>query len=375
MKYSSFNSFKNKVNNHIVPIVDQITNRQINKFSFEDFADCDYINDQKNYGTKKCLSPEKHKFVEPSKQNNKVKFTFDNNSDLNACLEIKEIKPLDLKNSNNDEYLINELRKPIQKKHLNNRLVESKKSYFNILKKNKSHNKNLINYGAKVKPLKNFLNKDKNYYKDEEYNLLGQKRKYDNKIVQITDTSNKSHKSSTKESLKKHEKLISLVSKSKSSSSSSKNKRQILSKQNSVKNNSIEINTTSKESAKNSNIIIKEKGNKVLMCKCTNSKCKKSYCPCFANSTGCNKKCVCTNCLNDKYTPNKKLKQKQKSTKEVTCNCTSTNCQKGYCDCFKYNKKCSSLCKCSNCKNIDNINNDSSRNNNSEVKIDENTNK
>jgi hypothetical protein len=36
---------------------------------------------------------------------------------------------------------------------------------------------------------------------------------------------------------------------------------------------------------------------------------------------------------------------------EVTCNCTKSNCQKKYCECYKAGEGCKDSCRCINCSN------------------------
>ena len=35
----------------------------------------------------------------------------------------------------------------------------------------------------------------------------------------------------------------------------------------------------------------------------------------------------------------------------IICNCTKSNCLKKYCECYKHNYNCNSLCRCRDCKN------------------------
>ena len=44
--------------------------------------------------------------------------------------------------------------------------------------------------------------------------------------------------------------------------------------------------------------------------------------------------------------------------KNIMCTCTKSSCIKNYCDCYKFNQKCSSRCRCIDCKNTSNTNND-----------------
>ena len=41
----------------------------------------------------------------------------------------------------------------------------------------------------------------------------------------------------------------------------------------------------------------------------------------------------------------------------AVCNCTKSRCVKKYCECFKMNISCGSLCRCMECENKNNINN------------------
>jgi hypothetical protein len=130
---------------------------------------------------------------------------------------------------------------------------------------------------------------------------------------------------------------------------------------------------------------------KTFKCTCEKSKCRKKYCECFANGKKCNSEiCKCVNCENPKNFENGKYNLIQNSSvehveeipdqsnKENTypsipninfndfsesflnkkkilsrnfCNCTHSKCNKQYCDCFKNNRTCSSLCRCLKCIN------------------------
>lgn len=107
-------------------------------------------------------------------------------------------------------------------------------------------------------------------------------------------------------------------------------------------------------------------------CMCTNSKCLRLYCACFANGATCGLDCQCIGCFNTdssaeirdqiiqetlQKNPNAfKSKYKRHVEKGQVvhvrgCNCTKTGCIKEYCECFKMGTGCSPLCRCVNCKN------------------------
>lgn len=43
------------------------------------------------------------------------------------------------------------------------------------------------------------------------------------------------------------------------------------------------------------------------------------------------------------------------------CTCTKSSCIKNYCDCYKFNQKCSSRCRCIDCKNTSNTKNENDK--------------
>lgn len=80
-------------------------------------------------------------------------------------------------------------------------------------------------------------------------------------------------------------------------------------------------------------------------CNCTKTQCDKNYCDCFANGESCDQKvCKCVDCLNQKNSS-------VKSGNKFSCNCKKTSCVKGYCECFSSGKKCGFFCSCVNCRN------------------------
>ena len=107
-------------------------------------------------------------------------------------------------------------------------------------------------------------------------------------------------------------------------------------------------------------------------CTCSNSRCLKLYCACFAAGEVCGPQCQCKSCFNNKVSddirqkmieetlqknPNaftSKYKRHAKKNEVVHvygCHCTKTGCIKEYCECFKIGTGCSQLCKCVNCQN------------------------
>ncbi|CAD8169781.1 unnamed protein product [Paramecium pentaurelia] len=99
-----------------------------------------------------------------------------------------------------------------------------------------------------------------------------------------------------------------------------------------------------------------------IKCQCSKSQCQQSYCECFARGKTCNKHCGCQNCQNKQM--NKKLKKiqkrliKQKRNKQRTprylkgCTCGKSKCLNKFCSCHQDGKYCNSGCKCVDCKNI-----------------------
>ncbi|CAD8183491.1 unnamed protein product [Paramecium pentaurelia] len=102
-----------------------------------------------------------------------------------------------------------------------------------------------------------------------------------------------------------------------------------------------------------------------IKCQCSKSQCQQSYCECFARGKTCGKHCGCQNCQNKQM--NRKLEKiqkrliKQKRNKQRTprylkgCTCGKSKCQNKFCSCHQDGKYCNSGCKCVDCKNMYNF--------------------
>lgn len=102
----------------------------------------------------------------------------------------------------------------------------------------------------------------------------------------------------------------------------------------------------------------------LIKCTCKSSKCLKFYCDCFRNGKLCSN-CSCLDCKNkkdyeklilEKYNQivlrNPKALQQIYSTKKSwTCKCKNSFCTKNYCDCYQNGRRCTTKCKCTDCKN------------------------
>jgi len=115
-----------------------------------------------------------------------------------------------------------------------------------------------------------------------------------------------------------------------------------------------------------------------IVCNCKKSKCLKLYCECFILGLYCDG-CNCSPCFNnvDNSEERNKVmellkeknpaafkpkidyniyddKNKVEKTKHIRgCNCRQTQCLKKYCECYQSSVLCTSLCKCTDCKNDD----------------------
>lgn len=119
-------------------------------------------------------------------------------------------------------------------------------------------------------------------------------------------------------------------------------------------------------------------------CNCRNSKCLKLYCECFASGDYCHN-CNCSGCFNiakfevrltqihrteaihnilernpiafrrksAHYAPGAEVTDMAKHYKG--CACKRSGCLKKYCECFQAGIACSGHCKCTDCKNLDEL--------------------
>ena len=92
-------------------------------------------------------------------------------------------------------------------------------------------------------------------------------------------------------------------------------------------------------------------------CSCTKTQCNRKYCECFNSGNYCID-CNCKNCFNkppkNTYSNKHPLEVIEKTTKsKEICTCTKSGCNKNYCECFKNGNKCTSLCRCRGCENIE----------------------
>jgi len=126
------------------------------------------------------------------------------------------------------------------------------------------------------------------------------------------------------------------------------------------KNNNIKIYSSEKYQ--------EEKKKKKFFCRCKKSNCLKLYCDCFANGEKCIG-CNCVNCSNvigneiniqkvyDEVVGKNPVSMKLNLKKELRtngCNCSKSNCLKKYCECYKAGLKCSKICRCKICENMEN---------------------
>jgi hypothetical protein len=107
-------------------------------------------------------------------------------------------------------------------------------------------------------------------------------------------------------------------------------------------------------------------------CRCKKSKCLRLHCRCFNDLLYCFKNCRCLDCFNRlehqrirKFVVEKTIEisptafspkimkvnnDNPTSLHLKGCTCKS-GCNRNYCECFKSQSRCSSLCKCTGCQN------------------------
>jgi len=142
-----------------------------------------------------------------------------------------------------------------------------------------------------------------------------------------------------------------------------KNNKNINNYSNNNNNNINKINDNNNNN-KNNLIINNNLNNpQKICCICTKTNCIKKYCACFANGRFC-ENCECQNCLNTRENATTDINILQKNNIEnIICNCSRSNCQKKYCECYKAGKSCGPICRCIGCLNTNNNNSTNSFNN------------
>ena len=120
----------------------------------------------------------------------------------------------------------------------------------------------------------------------------------------------------------------------------------------------------------NRNVIKKADHEKKHTCNCNKTNCLKLYCDCFANGELCDSECHCNGCSNCEKSSelrnqvivnikfknpfafeNKYKREKSKKVNNKGCNCKRSKCLKKYCDCYLEGCFCSANCKCEDCLN------------------------
>ena len=121
------------------------------------------------------------------------------------------------------------------------------------------------------------------------------------------------------------------------------------------------VHTTNLNNLNSSNMnIVPNNTNSIGKCTCSKTGCRKKYCACFSRGKYCDG-CECKNCQNfprpnniqpsvQNIVRNEENIENPKAQR-VICNCTKSNCMKKYCECYKQNLNCNSLCRCIECRN------------------------
>jgi hypothetical protein len=147
-------------------------------------------------------------------------------------------------------------------------------------------------------------------------------------------------------------------------------------------NNKINVEKQEKNIISNNNILENNnnigyvlKNLKKVVCTCTRTQCQKKYCACFSLGKYC-QGCDCKGCLNKPNDNNTIIQEEEKmynnqkekeiniqqnlchdnKSQAIVCNCTKSKCMKKYCECYKMNIDCGSLCRCIDCQNKNNQN-------------------
>lgn len=99
-------------------------------------------------------------------------------------------------------------------------------------------------------------------------------------------------------------------------------------------------------------------------CHCSQTRCLKMYCDCFANGKYCSSLCKCTSCENTEshatsvhVTRMSIVKRNPRAfvgsgrTVSPVCKCRHSRCRKRYCECFSAGIPCTPACGCEGCGN------------------------